>query len=77
MRSGTPIIEALFDRCVDILLWLAALLGISYDMINVWIFCILWPLFTFTLIFIIFRQRRKIRSLKQELEGKDKGKQEK
>ena len=72
MRSGNPIIEALFDRCVDILLWLAALLGISYDTINVWIFCFIWPIFTLTLVFIVLRQQQKIRRLKHELEKKGK-----
>ena len=68
IRSANPIIETLFDLCVHFLLRLADLLGISYDTINVWIFCIIWPIFTLTLVFVIVRQHRKIRRLKYELE---------
>ena len=75
MRSGNSIINAVFDSCVDILLWLADLLGIGYHTINVWIFCILWPIFTLTLVFVVVRQHRKIRRLKHELENREKGEQ--
>ena len=52
-----------FNWCVQFLTWLGNLLGMSYQAINVWIFCILWPAFTLLLIVIVLHQRRKIRAL--------------
>ena len=40
----------IFQLCVDLLLWLARLLDTSYEAINVWIFCVIWPLITLLLI---------------------------
>jgi len=40
----------LFDRCVELLRWTAEKCGITYEAINVWIFCIIWPLLTVALI---------------------------
>ena len=42
----TPIINFVFYGSVDALVWLAQLLGITYQEINVLIFCIGWPLVT-------------------------------
>lgn len=42
MKDST--INYLFNLCVLALQELAALLGISYQAINVWIFCIIGPL---------------------------------
>jgi len=67
IRSGNPTIDALFDLCVRILLWLADLFGVSYNTINIWIFCVIWPLFTIILVAIVVRQYERIRALKQEL----------
>lgn len=64
IRSGVGWIDALFDLCVRFLLWLADLLGMSYNEINIWIFCVLWPLFTLALIGIVIWQHRKIKALK-------------
>jgi len=38
-----------FRICVDLLEWLAAKLGMTYEEINVVIFCIIWPLVTLAL----------------------------
>jgi hypothetical protein len=54
-------IDRIFDWCVQVLLDSASLLGITYKEINVWLFVILWPLFTLALIAIIAIQQRKIR----------------
>ena len=51
IRSGNAFIDSLFDLCVSILKFLADLFGVSYNTINIWIFCILWPLFTIFLAF--------------------------
>ena len=66
-RSGNPAIDTVFDLCVRILLWLADLFGVSYNTINIWIFCILWPLFTIALIGLVIWQYMKIRKLKKIL----------
>jgi len=66
-----------FDLCVKILLELADLFGTTYKAINVWIFVIIWPIFTLLLIgtvmlligTVIF-QRRKIRQLKSKVSEK-------
>lgn len=67
MRSGNAVIDAIFDLCVWILLWLADLFGMSYNTVNIWIFCVFWPLFTIALIVLTIRQHKKIRELKQAL----------
>ena len=60
-------IDAVFTACVEALLTLASKLGVSYNAVNVWIFCILWPLLTLTLIFTVLSQRRRIRRLQRSL----------
>ena len=67
VRSGNWLIDGLFDLCVRFLFWLADLCGVSYQTINIWIFCVLWPAFTLALIVVVIRQRLKIRELKREL----------
>jgi hypothetical protein len=39
-------IDFVFDQCVLFLIWSANLLGITYEEINVYIFCIIWPILT-------------------------------
>jgi len=46
-------IDKLFNGCVDWLEWLAAKLGTTYKAVNVWIFCIIWPLITLALIAVV------------------------
>jgi hypothetical protein len=54
----------IFNRCVELLQWGAQKLGTTYELINVWIFCIIEPIvFLGMLIFLLF-QRRKIKRLK-------------
>jgi hypothetical protein len=67
IRSGNDFIDGVFDLCVDILLWTADLFGISYNGINVWFFCVIWPLFTLALIVLVLVQWRKIRAFKRRL----------
>lgn len=42
-------IDQLFTLCVNFLLILGRKLGMSYNEINIWIFCIIWPLLTLVL----------------------------
>ncbi len=37
-------IDRVFDGCVNLLVWLAEKLGMTYKQINVWIFCVAVPL---------------------------------
>lgn len=66
MRSGIGWIDALFDLCVAILVWLAQLFGVSYNEINIWIFCVIWPIFTVLLIALVVWQRIRIRRLTEQ-----------
>ena len=47
-------------------MWLADLFGVSYNTINIWIFCILWPLLTLGLILVVLRQHRVIQKLRRD-----------
>jgi hypothetical protein len=42
-QQGQTRIDRIFDLCVDLLVWLADKLGMTYQQINVWIFCVLVP----------------------------------
>jgi len=59
---------AVFDLCVRLLEWLAGLLGTTYVGINVWIFCVIWPLLTVGLIVVVVMQHKRIRSLQSQNE---------
>ena len=60
-------VDTVFDGCVDLLLALAARLGVSYNAVNVWIFCILWPLLTLALVATVISQGQRIRRLQRSL----------
>jgi hypothetical protein len=53
----------IFDWCVNLLIYWANVLGITYKEINVWLFVIIWPLLTILLIGVIVMQYRTIRRL--------------
>jgi hypothetical protein len=52
-------IDRIFDLCVDLLVWLADRLGMTYKAINVWVFCVIVPLVllgqTATIIWLLCR----------------------
>ena len=58
-------IDVIFDWCVELLVKLAELLGITYNDINVWIFVIIEPLIFLLMLFIIIKQLIKIKRLKK------------
>ena len=58
--------DQIFDWCVNVLVYWAGILGITYKEINVWVFVILWPILTIVLIAIIIRQRQRIRQLSEQ-----------
>lgn len=39
-------IDKIFYLCVKVLKWLAKHLGMTYNEVNVWIFCVIWPIIT-------------------------------
>ena len=55
--------DQIFDWCVDVLVYWAGILGITYKEINVWVFVIIWPIVTLILIAVVFWQNRRIRQL--------------
>ncbi len=64
--------DQIFDWCVQVLLYWAGVLGITYKEINVWVFVILWPILTIIMGIIIFWQRRIIRQLSSVNDAKHK-----
>jgi hypothetical protein len=53
----------LFDCCVAILYWISDLTGLTYKEVNIWIFVIIHPLITLSLIYLILQLRRKLKRL--------------
>tara|TARA_Y100001980_G_C14248060_1_gene94177 strand:+ start:179 stop:364 length:186 start_codon:yes stop_codon:yes gene_type:complete len=60
-------VDYLFYLCVDILVWLAELTNLSYELINIIIFIIAYPIFVLLLILIIYFQNKKIKEIKNKL----------
>ena len=58
-NSDIKWIDQIFDYCVDLLFDVAAILGITYEEINVWLFCIIWPLLSLIMFVEIIRLRLK------------------
>jgi hypothetical protein len=58
--------DQIFDWCVNVLIYWAGMLGITYKEINVWVFVIIWPLLTAILLGVIVAQQRKIRQLSRQ-----------
>jgi len=54
-----------FYWCVDVLHFYANKLGISYEEINIWIFCIIEPIVFLVMLAIIIHFYLKIKSLKK------------
>jgi hypothetical protein len=48
-----------FNTCVYILENIAYLLGITYEEVNVWVFCIIWPILTIWLAYKAFGEKIK------------------
>ena len=70
IQTMTPFINFVFYGSVDALIWLARLLGITYQEINVLIFCIGWPLVTVIMAIAIVKLWRNNHVLNQKmLEG--------
>jgi hypothetical protein len=66
-------IDAIFNGCVLLLVFLADQLGISYEAINVWVFVVIWPVITCVLMATVVRQwmmMRELLQVKRELSEK-------
>ena len=61
-NCGIAWIDQTFNFCVYLLYDLANILGISYEEINVWIFCVIWPVASLILFAEVIRLRLKITS---------------
>lgn len=55
--------DAIFDWCVEVLVYFAGMFGITYKEINVWVFVIIWPILTLVLIASAILQQIRIRRL--------------
>ena len=62
----TDIINFIFHGSVEALIVLARLLGMTYQEINVWLFCVAWPLLTLLLMYAVFLLVRQNRELRRE-----------
>jgi hypothetical protein len=65
MANWDNFVNSLFNWCVEILLKGAHLLGISYNEINIWIFCIIEPVVFMLMFGVIVWQAIKIRRLRR------------
>lgn len=59
--------EWIFNYCVTVLFELAKLTHLSYQEINVLIFCIIWPVVTLYLFNLVKRQKARIKALESKL----------
>ncbi len=60
LTTQNSFVNKIFYKCVDYLEIWAEALGISYELINIIIFIIGYPLFVLVLLLIIKSQRKKI-----------------
>ena len=61
-NSGIIWIDETFNFCVKLLYEIGGILGITYEEINVWLFCIIWPLLTLIMFGEILRLRLKLKN---------------
>ena len=67
-NSGIQWIDYTFNLAVRWLYACADVLGITYEEINVWLFCIAWPLTSIAMIIWVLVLRHKIRALRRVLD---------
>ena len=58
-NNGIEWIDTIFNFCVRLLYDMANILGISYEEINVWLFCVIWPFLSLVLFAEVMRLRIK------------------
>lgn len=55
------LINGVFKLCVEALELLAKKVGMTYEEVNIWIFCIIEPLVFFVMLFIIIQMHYKLK----------------
>ena len=68
-NSGIVWIDSIFNWCVIALVELAKLLGITYEEINVWLFCVIWPVVTLALMYWCYSLWRQNRQLRRQFDA--------
>lgn len=61
--------DTIFNWCVDFLIRLAKLTGMTYNEINIWIFVIIEPIVFFIMLWIIINQKKRIGVLRKQIAG--------
>ena len=61
-NSGIVWIDQTFNFCVKLLFNIAEIFGITYEEINVWIFCVIWPIASLVLFAEVIKLRLKLTS---------------
>ena len=64
--SGIYWVDVIFNICVKFLYDVAAILGITYEEINVWLFCVIWPILTIYMSYEIIKLRLRIARLSKQ-----------
>jgi len=62
--------DAIFDWCVEVLVYFAGMFGITYKEINVWVFVFIWPILTLAMSALMVWQQVRIRRLEKALQEK-------
>ena len=65
-NSGITLIDIVFNWSVKVLYEVAGWFSITYEEINVWLFCVAWPILTPLLMYAVFFLVRQNRQLKRE-----------
>ena len=65
-NSGIEWVDIVFNWCVRLLYDWATFFGITYEEINVWLFCVAWPIFTLLLMYAVFFLVKQNRQLRRE-----------
>ena len=64
-NSGIYWVDLVFNYCVKLLYDVASIMDISYEEINVWVFCIVWPIATIIILGEMVRLKIQIRRFKR------------
>ncbi len=67
-NSGIEWVDVTFNWCVKLLYDWAAVFGITYEEINIWIFVVIWPIITVVMaiwIVALIRRNRRLKKLVQ------------
>ena len=65
-NSGITWIDMTFNWAIIALDEVAGWFGITYEEINVWLFCVAWPILTLLLMYAVFFLVRQNRQLRRE-----------